>query len=63
MRAMRVTVFPALSARGLFGLRALFLPSRGDVNAPARSVEQLVASHVPSSLEQPADPFISEFVF
>ena len=49
----------SLSARGLFGMRAFFLPSRGDVNAPARSVEQPAASHVPSSLEQPADPFTS----
>ena len=40
-------------------MRALLLPSRGDANAPARSVEQPAASHVPSSLEQPADPFTS----
>ena len=40
-------------------MRAFFLPSRGDVNAPARSVEQPAASHVPSSLEQPADSFTS----
>ena len=40
-------------------MRAFFLPSRGDVNAPARSVEQPAASHVMSSLEQPADPFTS----
>ena len=40
-------------------MRAFFLPSRGDVNAPARSVEQPAASHVPSSLEQPAYPFTS----
>ena len=37
----------APAGRGLFGMRAFFLPSRGDVNAPARSVEQ------------PADPFTS----
>ena len=49
----------AISARRLFGMRAFFLPSRGDVNAPARSVEQPAASHVPSSLEQPADSFTS----
>ena len=55
-------LFFSLSApagRGLFGMRAFFLPSRGDVNAPARSVEQPAASRVPSSLEQPADPFAS----
>ena len=40
-------------------MRAFFLPCRGDVNAPARSVEQPAASHVPSSLEQPADPLTS----
>ena len=40
-------------------MRASFLASRGDVNAPARSVEQPAAIHVPSSLEQPADPFTS----
>ena len=40
-------------------MRMLLLPSRGDANAPARSVEQPAASHVPSSLEQPADPFTS----
>ena len=40
-------------------MRAFLLPSRGDANAPARSVQQLAASHVPSSLEQPADPFTS----
>ena len=40
-------------------MRAFFLASRGDVNAPARSVEQPAARHVPSSLEQPADPFTS----
>ena len=40
-------------------MRAALLPSRGDVNAPARSVEQPAANHVPSSLEQPADPFTS----
>ena len=57
MRAVRMTVFSAVSARGLFGMRASFLPSRGDVNAPARSVEQRAASHVPSRLEQLADPF------
>ena len=52
-------VFSAVSARGLVGMRAFFLSSRGDVNAPARSVEQLAASHVPSSFEQPADSFTS----
>ena len=40
-------------------MRSFFLPSRGDVNAPARSVEQPAASHAPSSLEQPADSFTS----
>ena len=40
-------------------MRALLLRSRGDANAPARSVEQLAASQVPSSLEQLADPFTS----
>ena len=29
------------------------------LNEPARSVEQPAASHVPSSVEQPADPFTS----
>ena len=40
-------------------MRAFFLSFRGDVNAPARSVEQPAASHVPSSFEQPADSFTS----
>ena len=40
-------------------MRAFFLPSRGDVNAPARSVEQRAASHVPSSVEHSADAFTS----
>ena len=40
-------------------MRSFLLPSRGDANAPARSVEQPAASEVPSSLEQPADSFTS----
>ena len=45
MRAVRMTAFSAaFSARGLFGMRAFLLPSRGDVNAPARSVEQPAAT-------------------
>ena len=40
-------------------MRAFLLPSRGDANAPTRSVDQPAASQVPSSLEQPADPFTS----
>ena len=35
-------------------MRALLLPSRGDANAPARSVEQPAASQVPSSADQPS---------
>ena len=35
------------------------LLSGGDANPQARSFEQPAASHVPSSLEQPADPFTS----
>ena len=49
----------SVSACGLCGMRAFFLASRGDVNAPTRSVEQPAASHAPSSLEQPADPLTS----
>ena len=56
---MFVFSLSAPAGRGLFGMRAFFLPSRGDVNAPARSVEQPAASHVPSTLEQPADSFTS----
>ena len=42
--------------RGLFGMRAFFLSSGRDVNAPTRSVEQPAASRVPGSLEQPSSP-------
>ena len=56
MRAVRMIVFSAVSGRGLFGMRAFFLPSCGDVNAPARSGEQPVASHAPRSFEQRANP-------
>ena len=35
-------------------MRSFLLPSRGDANAPARSVEQPAASQVPSSADQPS---------